>query len=73
MTMVINHRIIASEVSVRLSWSRARRRECISHANVRSTSHLFGSTTKPVVSSVRLTTVSAIRRTSRARPTRRPV
>ncbi|WP_231978167.1 hypothetical protein [Streptomyces sp. TLI_053] len=42
MTMLINQRIISSELSVRVSQSRARQREHISHANDRSTSHLLG-------------------------------
>lgn len=47
MTMIIDYSAMTSAVSARASSSRARRRERISHANVRSTSHLFGSTVKP--------------------------
>ncbi|WUU43033.1 hypothetical protein OG410_40775 [Streptomyces sp. NBC_00659] len=54
--MTIDHRIMASLLAGNVSWSRARRRECISHANERSATRRLGSTTNPFMSSVRLTT-----------------
>ncbi|WKV70062.1 hypothetical protein AW27_000155 [Streptomyces sp. PCS3-D2] len=55
MIMLIDHMIIASALVVDRSKSRTRRRLRIRWAKSRSTIHRLGSTTKPRVSSLRLT------------------
>lgn len=71
--MTIDHRITASLLADNVSWSRARRREFVNHANVRSATQRLGSTTNPVMSSVRLT-ISKVRASlSRHQSPREPV
>ncbi|KUN73613.1 hypothetical protein AQJ64_44840 [Streptomyces griseoruber] len=72
MSIVIDHSTMASCMTGSVSYSRTRRRERISQLSVLSTTHLRGSTTKPHVSSVRLT-ISRVRwRFSAAQSTSRP-
>jgi hypothetical protein len=55
MSLTMANRIRATDVLARFSRLRARRRQRVSHASVRSTIQRFGSTTKPVAPARRLT------------------